>query len=220
MPVAPFALSGAVYGVLLNHRSALDELGSTMELPPYKGAPQAPVLFVKPRSSLASHGDVVNLPREVPQVAVGACLGLVIGKSACRVSQSRALEHVAGYLIVNDVTVPHDSFFRPSTRQIARDGFCPMSARVIVHAAAIDPDALAIRVSVDNVEQQVASTEDLVRPVAKLLADITDFMTLHPGDVLTVGAASPRPRVRAGQTVRIEIEHLGFLENTFEQEPA
>jgi 5-oxopent-3-ene-1,2,5-tricarboxylate decarboxylase / 2-hydroxyhepta-2,4-diene-1,7-dioate isomerase len=74
---------------------------------------------------------------------------------------------------------------------------------------------LTIRVYIDGELTHTATTSQLVRPVARLLADVTDFMTLAPGDVLAVGVASPAPRVRAGQQARIEIDGLGWLENPF-----
>ena len=75
--------------------------------------------------------------------------------------------------------------------------------------------AVTIRIYLDGKLTQTTTTAELVRPVAKLLADVTDFMTLLPGDVLAVGVASPAPRVRAGQRARIEIDGLGSLENPF-----
>lgn len=213
--VAPWRLSGVVYGTLLNHRSAVAALGAAVNAPPYQAPPRAPVLYVKPRNTLTPAGASVVIPAGVPEVEVGACLGLVIGRSACRVSEAQALEYLAGYLIVNDVSVPHLPYYRPSVRHKARDGFCPLGPRVTARAALADPDALTIRVHVDGELRQEASTAELVRPVARLLADVTEFMTLAPGDVLAVGAAAPAPRVRAGQRVSIEIDGLGVLTNTF-----
>ncbi len=111
--------------------------------------------------------------------------------------------------------MPHLPYYRPSIRHKARDGFCPLGPRVTARAALADPDALTIRVRVDGELRQEASTAALVRPVARLLADVTEFMTLAPGDVLAVGAAAPAPRVRAGQRVSIAIDGLGVLTNTF-----
>jgi 5-oxopent-3-ene-1,2,5-tricarboxylate decarboxylase/2-hydroxyhepta-2,4-diene-1,7-dioate isomerase len=213
MDVSPYRLSGAVYGALLNHRTALQALGDDINRPPYNGAPRAPVLFIKPRNTLAADGDPVAVPAGVAELEVGASLGLVIGRPACRLSEADALEHVAGYLIVNDLCVPHLPFFRPSIPFRARDGFCPLGARVVPRAALANPDAATIRIYLDGELRQTTSTAELVRPVAKLLSDVTDFMTLAPGDVLAVGVASPAPRARAGQRVRIEIDGIGRLEN-------
>jgi len=215
MDVPPYRLSGTVYGALLNHRTALQALGDAMTQPPYNGAPQAPVLYIKPRNTLAVDGEPVAVPPAVAELEIGASLGLVIGRPSCRLSVDRALQHVAGYLIVNDVSVPHLPYFRPSIPAKARDGFCPLGPRVAPRAAVPNPDALTIRVYVDGELKQTATTSQLVRPVARLLADVTDFMTLSPGDVLAVGVAAPAPRVRAGQQARIEIDGLGRLENCF-----
>jgi 5-oxopent-3-ene-1,2,5-tricarboxylate decarboxylase/2-hydroxyhepta-2,4-diene-1,7-dioate isomerase len=215
MDVAPYRLSGTVYGALLNHRTALQSLGDAINRPPYNGPPQAPVLYIKPRNTLAADGDPVPVPAGVAELEVGAALGVVIGRQCCRLPEDSALEHVAGYLIVNDVSVPHSTYFRPSIPFRARDGFCPLGPRVVPRAALADPDAVTIRIYLDGELRQTTTTAELVRPVAKLLSQVTDFMTLSPGDVLAVGVASPAPRVRAGQRARIEIDGLGRLENPF-----
>jgi 5-oxopent-3-ene-1,2,5-tricarboxylate decarboxylase / 2-hydroxyhepta-2,4-diene-1,7-dioate isomerase len=209
--VPPFCLSGAVYGALLNHRSALAALGQAAHQPPYDFPPNAPVLYIKPRNTLAAPGSAVSIPAGTPELEVGASVGLVIGRTACKVSELQALDYVAGYLIVADVSVPHGSHYRPSIRLKARDGFCPLGPAVTARAAVPNPDALTIRIHVDGALVQTAGTADLIRPAARLLADVTDFMTLAPGDVLALGAAAPAPRVRAGQSATIVIGELGSL---------
>ena len=213
MGVAPHRLSGTVYGVLLNHPSALAELGQEVSRAPYKGPPEAPVLYIKPRNTLAADGDSVVVPEDSPELEIGGCVGVVIGQPACRLSPEEALRAVAGYVIVNDISVPHSSFYRPSIRFKARDGFCPIGPRVTPRAEIADPDALTTRVFIDGVLHQATSTAELIRPIARLLTDVTEFMTLFPGDVLTVGVARPIPRARAGQTVVVEIDGIGRLEN-------
>ena len=212
--MAPFRLSGIVYGTLLNHATALAELGARASLPPYGAAPRAPVLFIKPRNTLAVNGERIDIPAGIDALEVGACLGMVIGRTACRLAQGEALEHLAGFLLVNDVSIPHDTFYRPSIRLKARDGFCPLGT-VVARESVGDPDDLNIRTYVDDVLVQTQSTATVVRGVARLLADVTEFMTLSPGDVLTFGAARPAPLVRAGQTVRIEADGIGSLSNPF-----
>jgi 5-oxopent-3-ene-1,2,5-tricarboxylate decarboxylase / 2-hydroxyhepta-2,4-diene-1,7-dioate isomerase len=211
----PFKLSGAVYGTLLNHRSALTALAGQLDKPPYNAPPRAPVLYVKPRNTLAGCGDSVEVPAAVQELEVGACVGIVIGRTACKVSEVSGLEHVAGFLVVNDVSIPHPNYYRPSVRYKVRDGFCPLGPRVTARAMVADPDALIIRTYVDGALVQTASTADLVRSVIRLLVDVTEFMTLAPGDVLALGVAAPAPRVRAGQTVAIEVDALGTLTNGF-----
>ncbi|HKT73056.1 MAG TPA: fumarylacetoacetate hydrolase family protein [Steroidobacteraceae bacterium] len=215
MDVAPYRLTGRVYGTLVNHQSALKTLGNAVHEAPYKGAPQGPVLYIKPRNTLARSGDVLVVPADTQELEVGASLGIVIGRTACALSERVALDFVAGYLIVNDVSVPHSVFYRPSIRFKARDGFCPIGPRVVSKSAVTNPDDLQIDVLVDGALQQSASTKDLTRSITRLLADVTDFMTLAPGDVLTVGSAAPAVRVRAGQSVAIDIEQVGRLTTSF-----
>ena len=213
----PFRLSGTVYGALLNHRSALAVLGDAVNQAPYKAPPRAPVLYLKPRNTLIASGEVVSVPADIMELEVAASLAVVLGRTACRVNVSEALDHVAGYLIVNDVGVPHASHFRPRVSGKARDGFCPLGPLVAARASVANPDALTLRTFIDGVLVQATSTSELIRPVAQLLADVTEFMTLAPGDVLYVGAAAPAPRVRAGQSVSIDCPALGTLVNEFSQ---
>ena len=103
-----------------------------------------------------------------------------------------ALAFVAGYVIVNDLSVPHASFYRPSVRfKCARRQLRDRRARG-ARARSRNPDALAMRVFVDGELVQRADTAQRIRPVARLLADVTDFMTLSAGDVLMLGASARR----------------------------
>ena len=216
--VAPYHLSGVVYGTLLNHEPVLQALGDAVNAPPYKAAPRAPVLYLKPRNTLAGNGDRVAVPADAAELEVGAALGIVIEKTACRVSIELALEHVAGYTIVNDISVPHEVFYRPSIRFKARDGFCPVGPVVVPRGEIANPDDLVVQVFVDGELKQRATTGQRLRNVARLLADVTEFMTLLPGDVLMLGVAAGAPRVRAGQQSRIVIEGIGELVNDYRRE--
>jgi len=203
---------GTVYGTLLNHREALAALSDRVNVAPYKAPPKAPILYIKPRNTWAQSGDAVVVPSDAHEMQMGATLGLVIGRTACKVNAANALEHVAGFVVVNDISVPHDSFYRPSMRFKCRDGSCPMGAYVPRDAVA-NPDALAVTVAIDGVVVQNTDTGSRVRSVAQLLADVTEFMTLNPGDVLSIGVAAYAPLARAGQRVSITIEGVGQLEN-------
>jgi 5-oxopent-3-ene-1,2,5-tricarboxylate decarboxylase/2-hydroxyhepta-2,4-diene-1,7-dioate isomerase len=210
---APYRLSGRVYGALLNQRGALEALGDAVHQGPYKAPPRAPVLYIKPRNTLASSGDALVVPADSSELEIGATLGIVIGRSACRVGAEDALTHVAGYVIVNDVSVPHASFYRPQVRCRARDGFCPIGPRVVARGAVADPDALGVRVQVDGALRQATSTGGMLRPVARLIADVTEFMTLRCGDVLLLGVPPAPALARAGDLMTVEAEGLGRLEN-------
>lgn len=203
---------GTVYGTLLNYRGALAALGDAVNEPPYKAPPKAPVLYIKPANTLSEPGAPIVVPHDAGSLEIGASLAVIIGRTACRIRPERALEHVAAYTIANDVSVPHESYYRPSIRFKCRDGFCPIGPPV-ERARVANPDALAVRVFVDGVLAQQNTTGNLIRPVAQLIAEITDFMTLSPGDILLTGVPEDAPRARVGQRVSIEIDGLGRLEN-------
>jgi 5-oxopent-3-ene-1,2,5-tricarboxylate decarboxylase/2-hydroxyhepta-2,4-diene-1,7-dioate isomerase len=207
-------VSGTVYGTLLNYKGALSEFGEVVNEPPYNREPKAPILYIKPVNTLTGCGMPIPIPANIPELEMGAALGVVIGRTATRVSEDQALEHVAGYTIVNDVSIPHESVYRPAIREKARDGFCPVGPWVIEREAVVNPDALGIRVFINGELRQENTTANLIRPVSRLIADVTDFMTLNSGDMLLVGVPEGAPLAKAGDHVRIEIDGIGHLENT------
>ena len=95
---------------------------------------------------------------------------------------------------------------------MARDASCALGPTVVARAEVGDADALAVRTFVDGVLAATTSTAEHVRSVARLIAEVSDFMTLAPGDVLIAGSAPDAPRVRAGARVALEIERVGRLE--------
>ena len=210
--VAPFRFSGAVYGVLVNHRSALAALGEAVHRPPYQAPPQGVVLYIKPRNTLLGPGDAVRVDDAAGQLEVGAALGVVIGRTACAVGEDDAMACIAGYVIVADFSVPHDSYFRPAIRFKARDASCAIGPAVVARTAVADPDALGVRVYIDGRLAHEAGTGGTFRSVARLVADVSEFMTLAPGDVLMAGVAPGAPKVGFGADVAIEIDGLGRLE--------
>lgn len=210
--VAPYRFSGTIYGVLMNHHAALAALGDAVDKPPYKAAPKCVVLYVKPRNTIVAEGWPVEVDAAIGSVQVGAALGIVMGRTACAVDEARALEHVAGYCIVGDFSAPHDSYFRPAIRYRARDASCALGRLVVAAADIAKPDALGVRVTVDGRVVHEASTGGTVRGVARLVADVSDFMTLAPGDVLLAGVAPGAPRVGPNADVAIEIDGLGRLD--------
>lgn len=215
--VPPYRLSGVVYGALLNHAPQLAALGEAIHQAPYKAPPRAPVLALKPRNTLAADGDVVVVPAGAEALEIGASLGIVIGRTACRVAAASALDFIAGYTIANDISMPlpahQPAHYRPAVRFKARDGFCPVGPRVAAAAELRAPDDIAVQVAIDGELVQTRSTSDRVRGVAELLADVSAFMTLQPGDLLLLGTAAGAPLARAGQAVAITIEGIGTLHN-------
>ena len=208
----PWRLSGVVYGTLLNDPDALAALGDALHRAPYKAPPLAPVLYIKPRNTLAASGAHVVVPADAGSFEIGAALAVVIGRTACRVAQADALAHVCGYTLVADLSVPHASFYRPSVRHKARDGSCLIGPQVVPRAALPPSGDLALTVSIDGAVVHMARTSGMQRPLARLLADVTEFMTLHPGDVLLLGVAAGAPHARAGQRFAVECAGIGTLE--------
>jgi 5-oxopent-3-ene-1,2,5-tricarboxylate decarboxylase/2-hydroxyhepta-2,4-diene-1,7-dioate isomerase len=212
-PLPQHARGATVLGVLLNHRSAWDALAPAMAAEPYKAPPKSPVLYLKPANTWSDAGQPIVLPPGIAAVQAGATLGIVIGRTCSGVRVAEAMAFVAGYTVVNDISVPHSSFYRPPLKHNCRDSFCPIGPLVVAAARIAAPDALHVRTHVNGRLLQETSTAELMRPIAQLIAEICDFMTLQPGDVLLAGVAHGAPLLHAGDRVRIEIDGLGALEN-------
>ncbi|MGG1948762.1 fumarylacetoacetate hydrolase family protein [Trinickia sp. NRRL B-1857] len=208
-------IAGAVYGVLLNDRAALDALGDAMHEAPYKAPPNAPVLYLKPRNTLAGHRTSVAIPADADGIEIGASLGIVLGRTATRVRIEDALDYVAGYTAVADLSIPHASVYRPSVRFRARDRFCVIGPALVAKRHLPNPDSVAIRVNVKGRPSFEATTATAIRHVARLLADVTDFMTLAPGDILTLGVPHGAPVARAGDEADIDIGDMAPLHVSF-----
>jgi 5-oxopent-3-ene-1,2,5-tricarboxylate decarboxylase/2-hydroxyhepta-2,4-diene-1,7-dioate isomerase len=219
LDMPPWRLSGVVYSALLNDPHQVAALGDAVHQPPYKAPPAHPVLAVRPRNTLAGDGAAIGVPAGASAVRTGPGLGLVIGRTACRVPVAHALDWIAGYLVANDLSLPIGSHYRPAVRQMGRDGFCPLGAAVAASAVA-DPDALAITLALDGAVAWQGHTGGRVRSVAQLLADVTDFMTLQPGDVLLLGIPADAPLARPGQAMVVDIVGIGRLRNTLVAEAA
>ena len=204
---------GTVYGVLLNDRATVQRLAPQFDSAPYKAAPKAPVLYIKPRNTFAADGAQVAVPADPGEVRIDATIGLVIGSTATRVSAADALRHVAGLVVASDVTLPHDNFYRPAIRQRDRDGFLPLST-VLQGDASFDLDKAMLNIAINGQAVYTRSFATLVRSAAQLLVDVTEFMRLSPGDVLLLGPGEGSPIARAGDQVTISVPGLGELRHS------
>ncbi len=170
--------------------------------------PTAPLLFLKPPSSLLGHGGTVVLPPESTRVEHEAELALVIGKRASRVSREDALAHVFGYTVACDVTARDvqraDVQF---TRGKGFDTFCPLGPWI--ETALELPARIALRVNGDV--RQNGSTRDMIFDVPHLVSYVSAAMTLEPGDVILTGTPEGVGPLAAGERVEVEISGLGAL---------
>jgi 2-keto-4-pentenoate hydratase/2-oxohepta-3-ene-1,7-dioic acid hydratase in catechol pathway len=184
--------------------------------------PEAPVVFTKAFTSIIGPGD--RIPPHaglVKQLDYEAELAVVIGKAGRGIRKADAFGHVFGYTIVNDVTARdlqklHRQWFLGKSL----DGFCPMGPWVVT-ADEVDATRLDLRCWVNGELRQDANTAQLIFDIPTLIETISAAIELLPGDVIAtgtpagVGIGSTPPRfLQSGDTVRIEIEGIGALENT------
>ena len=205
-------VNGTVYGVILNDTVSVQKIGSLDEAP-YKGAPKAPALYIKPANTRVACGSAVELPVGAERVEVAATVGLVMGRAAGRLTAGNALEAVAGIVLAADLSLPHASYYRPAIREKCFDGALPISSVKPLS----DLAGLVLTTEIDGQVVDTRSLNDLIRSPAKLLADVTEWMTLNQGDVLLVGVRYMAPQAKAGSVVRVGAEGLGSLQFTIAQ---
>ncbi|WAB99780.1 fumarylacetoacetate hydrolase family protein [Pseudomonas putida] len=214
MPPIPHArANGTLFGIALNYKGLLDQHLADFHKPPYKQPPLKPVLFIKTPNTRNEHKGVVVRPTG-ERLQPGPALGVVIGKRASRVKEADALSHVAGYAIVNEFSLPEDSYYRPAVKAKCRDGFCAVGEQIIPANEIATPQDLTIKLYVNGKVVQENTTANQVRSVARLIAELSEFMTLDEGDVLITGTPEGRVDVQPGDFVEVEITGLGRLANT------
>lgn len=216
----PSAIKGTVYGVILNDRGSLARIGAALSEAPYKAAPQAPALYIKPANTLSRNGAVVVLPANASQLEIGATVGIVIGTAAARLRSEDAGSVIAGYLVVADLSLPHSSYYRPAIGEKCFDGSCVLGDRIAPADTVLAPQDLAIRTTVNDQQADSWSLQELVRGVPELLRDVTEFMTLNAGDVLLVGVKWQAPVAKAGDRVRISVTGVGDISFSITFDPA
>jgi acylpyruvate hydrolase len=182
--------------------------------------PELPIFFGRFPHSLLAPGERFILPTVSPQVDFEGELVAVIGTGGREISEARALEHVAGYTIFNDISI-RDFQRRTSQWMIGKnfDRSGPLGPALVTRDEVPDPQALTLAVDVSGERMQEASTSIMIFPVAHLIAYISQVLTLEPGDLIAtgtpsgVGFARKPPRwLRAGDIVRVSIGGLGVLE--------
>lgn len=205
--------------VALNDKAQLAALEATFNEAPYKKPPTQPVLYYKPRNTWSVNAVTVEWAKDfdgndVPEMAVGASLGVVIGKETCRVSAEEALNCVGGYTIVADYSLPEQNYFRPDIKGKCLDASAPVGPEVVAADKVANPDALSVSISVNGESKSTFKLTNMQRSVAELISIISYIMTLQPGEIIAVGFAGDRVAVHKGDKVEASIEGVGTLNNT------
>ena len=184
--------------------------------------PKQPVIFNKQNTSANGPHDPILLPPESHLLDYEAELGVVIGKTCRRVRKDEAMQVVAGYVILNDVSVRDWQMAAPTmTMGKSWDSHCPMGPALVTPDEVPDPYALQVRLTVDGEERQNFRTGEMHFDIATQIAHLSTAFTLQPGDVIATGTSAGvaafmpgQPWLTEGQVVRIEIDGLGYIENT------
>ncbi|WP_353191213.1 ureidoglycolate lyase [Pandoraea pnomenusa] len=181
--------------------------------------PKEPVVFNKWTSAVVGPNDDVRIPRDSVKTDWEVELGVIIGKTASYVDESQALEHVAGYCVVNDVSEREYQIERGGTWDKGKgcDTFGPTGPWLVTKDEVPDPHQLNLWLEVDGHRYQNGNTATMIFNVPQIVAYLSRFMTLYPGDVISTGTPpgvgmgiKPEPvYLRAGQTMRLGIDGLG-----------
>jgi 2,4-diketo-3-deoxy-L-fuconate hydrolase len=177
----PVAGTGKMLCIGLNYTDHAAETGSKL--------PTEPILFMKATSAIQGPNDPIPLPRGSTATDWEVELGVVIGRPAKHVTEARALAHVAGYCVVNDVSERNFQKYRGGqwTKGKSCDGFGPVGPWLVTPDEVGDPQALDLWCAVNGIRRQDGNTADMVFGVAHLIAYLSDFMTLQPGDIVATG---------------------------------
>ena len=182
------------------------------EVRPEFKLPKAPVFFYKVLSAVNSPDDPIQLSPINTEVIFEAEMAMVIGKAAKRVSEAEALDYVFGVTLVNDVT--DFGLLAQDPNNLARskcfDTFCPIGPCV---ATDRDPNNLIIRSRLNGEEKQHFSTEGMLFSAQRVISDLSQVMTLYPGDLIHTGTPPGPTPMKAGDVVEIEMEGVGVLKN-------
>ncbi|WP_238357861.1 fumarylacetoacetate hydrolase family protein [Cohnella zeiphila] len=174
-------------------------------------APELPILFFKPQTAVIGPGEPIVAPPGVREVQFEAELAVVIGKRCRDIRPEDADSHIFGFTVANDVAVP--GFFHPDghwTIGKSFDTFCPLGPVLVT---SFDYRNAGIQSRVNGAEKQNSSIERIILPIDRMIAYISRFMTLQPGDVLLTGTPAGAGAVRDGDIVECRIEGIGSLVN-------
>jgi 2-keto-4-pentenoate hydratase/2-oxohepta-3-ene-1,7-dioic acid hydratase in catechol pathway len=204
--MSELARPGKIVCIGRNYREHAKELGNEV--------PTEPLFFLKPSSSIIGDGEAIVLPPQSERVEFEGEIGVVIGSTLTRASETEAERAVAGVLAVNDVTA-RDLQKKDSqwTRAKGFDTFCPLGP---ISPIAHDFANITVVTRVNGVEKQRASSSEMVFSIAKLLSYVSHVMTLEPGDIVATGTPSGVGPLSAGDVVEVELVGVSKVSNPVE----
>ena len=174
--------------------------------------PERPLLFLKPPNTVAGHGDLVSLPAGKERIDHEAELGVVIGEQCRHVDEAEAMDVVAGFTCVNDLSNRDDQRQEQNwVRGKAFDGAAPIGP--VVAPVEDVPDDASIELRVNGETRQSSSRSELIFSIPELIAEITTYLTLEPGDVIATGTPAGVSPLEDGDRIEVEIEGVGTLEH-------
>lgn len=174
--------------------------------------PDRPLLFLKPPNTLSGHGDTVTLPAGKEQVEHEAELTVVIGEQARNVAAQDAMEYVAGFTCANDVSNRDDQDREQNwVRGKAFDGACPLGP--VLATPEELPDDASVELRVNGETRQSSSIDRFIFSIPELIAEITTYLTLEPGDVILTGTPEGVGPLEDGDYVEVEADGVGTLEH-------
>ncbi|HIC7968297.1 TPA: 4-hydroxyphenylacetate degradation bifunctional isomerase/decarboxylase [Enterobacter ludwigii] len=196
-----------LFALGLNYADHASELAFT--------PPTEPLVFIKAPNTVTGDNQTSVRPNNIEYMHYEAELVVVIGKTAHKVSDREAMDYVAGYTVCNDYAIRDylENYYRPNLRVKSRDGLTPLSPHIVPKEAIPDPHNLTLRTFVNGELRQQGTTADLIFSIPFLIAYLSEFMTLQPGDMIATGTPKGLSDVQPGDEVVVEVEGVGRLVN-------
>lgn len=196
-----------LFALGLNYADHASELAFT--------PPTEPLVFIKAPNTVTGDNQTSVRPNNIEYMHYEAELVVVIGKTAHKVSEREAMDYVAGYTVCNDYAIRDylENYYRPNLRVKSRDGLTPLSPHIVPKEAIPDPHNLTLRTFVNGELRQQGTTADLIFSIPFLIAYLSEFMTLQPGDMIATGTPKGLSDVQPGDEVVVEVEGVGRLVN-------
>lgn len=196
-----------LFALGLNYADHASELAFT--------PPTEPLVFIKAPNTVTGDNQTSVRPNNIEYMHYEAELVVVIGKTAHKVSEREAMDYVAGYTVCNDYAIRDylENYYRPNLRVKSRDGLTPLSPHIVPKEAIPDLHNLTLRTFVNGELRQQGTTADLIFSIPFLIAYLSEFMTLQPGDMIATGTPKGLSDVQPGDEVVVEVEGVGRLVN-------
>ncbi len=203
--ILPPCRPSKIVGIARNYADHADELGNKV--------PEFPFIFFKPPNTLIGHKDKIKPPENSKNIHYEGEVGIIIGEKTKDIGKKNAIDHILGYTCVNDITA-RDWQERESqwARAKGSDTFCPIGPCIQTDLDKIR-DGISIETRLNGEKRQSSNTSKMVFSISELISNISKFITLNKGDVISTGTPEGVGKIKSNDKIEIKVEKVGTLVN-------